>query len=456
MKFIMFSISLCLFISAHSQLSTYRGLVQRKVLFNKILKPQLEKHPLTLKDEKQVADFFALLEKTWADEAADSLKKYPSSFSPEEYKQLDAYSYLWALASVQQQMDAGNTHADQLIYNYMAPAILRDLTTLERLRNYEVISQIDAGSLGNTLAIGTMPSVNKQTFLASAEVYKKANQVFTSLLDSRDTNVSKASAMHLKSMEVNRNPILAGKAFYSGQPDSALRYLLTGLAAHAYSPSRAIGLSKKLVPALLQKGNKTACLELLQSMASNITPDNLDRDALLQLYLQVDPADGRSLCDAALARSTGPIFTSTGSSVTLPGKWSFIVNPISTEQISKAKYIFVDLWYSSCGPCIAEIPELNEFAASIKERDDMLFISINTDYLNGGKQADFVKKRSGDFNIKFPVIYDDAILQLSKQLGVDSYPHKFILDAKGNLITKADQSPLSLDSFNLFLKENKR
>jgi len=456
MKVVLIFISLCLFTSAGAQVSAYRGMVQRKTLFTKIVNPQLDKQPLTLKDEKQIAEFFFLLEKTWIDEAADSLKKYPSSFSPEEYKQLDAYSYLWALTSVQQKMDAGNTHADQLIYNYMAPAMLRDLTILERVRNYEVISQIDAGSLGNTLAIGTMSSVTKETFLASAEVYKKANQVFSSLLDSRDTNVSKASAMLLKSMEVNRNPIYAGKAFYSGQLDSTLYYMLTGLARHMYSPSRAMGLSKKLIPVLLQKGNKNACLELLQAMATNITPENLDREALLQLYIQVDPVEGRMLCDAALARRTGPVFASNGSSITFPEKWSFIVNPVSSAQISKAKYIFVDIWYSSCGPCIAEIPELNEFTASIKDRNDVLFISINTDYFNGKKETEFVKKRSNDYNIKFPVIYDDAVLQLSKQLGVKSYPCKFILDAQGNLITKTDHSRLSLESFTLFLKENKR
>ncbi|WP_255157612.1 hypothetical protein [Ferruginibacter sp. HRS2-29] len=118
-----------------AQVQTQRGFLQRVVTFNKVLHPQLSKTPLTLTDGKPIDDFFSLLEKNWADASIDSLKKYPSSFTNEEYKRLDAYTYLWALASVKQDMNAASTHTNQLVRLYMAPALLRDLTMLERLRN---------------------------------------------------------------------------------------------------------------------------------------------------------------------------------------------------------------------------------------------------------------------------------------------------------------------------------
>jgi hypothetical protein len=79
----------------------------------------------------------------------------------------------------------------------------------------------------------------------------------------------------------------------------------------------------------------------------------------------------------------------------------------------------------------------------------------NTDYQQDGKPVDFVRKRSEEYRIGFPVVYDNDKIKLAGQVGVESYPFKFILDAKGNVIAKTDMSPLSLESFRLFLSENK-
>lgn len=439
--------------AVRSQPLKSRAALQKEVIFSQIVKPQLDKGPLLLKNEKEVADFFKLIEDTWAKHSADSLKKYPSSMNLDEYKRLDAYTYVWALSSIKQEIDAGSKHADQLVTSYMVPAMNRDLAILEKLRNKEAMDLMHIGTIGNTLALGTMASVNKETFLLTAELFNNTNRVFFSLLTSSDSSIRIASEQQLKKLEVNINPVLAGTAFYSGKADTAMQYIMTGLVEGRYSPSRAIGLTKKIIPFFMQKGQQSNCLRLLQSLAQHITEDNLNRDTLLALYLQVDPQKGYLLYNDVISRQSGSSFIVSTKKINLPADWTFLLNGITDEQIKKAKYILIDFWHSACGPCIGEIPELNQFNESIKSRNDILFISVNTDHFNTKRDAGYVTKRSADWNILFPVIYDNTFTKLNEQFAVSMYPMKFIIDNKGNLVTKKDNAALSLSSFELFMKE---
>ncbi len=453
---LLFFLFFCLFAySSNAQAQIQRGFLQRMVISSEVIKPQFSKGPLKLTEGKPIDEFFALLEKIWAEAAGDSLKKYPSSFTTEEYKRLDAYTYLWALASIKQDVDAASTHTNQLLQLYMALALLRDLNMLERLRNLEAISQIDAGSLGNLLALGTRSTASHETQLATIAVYNKGAQLFYSLLAAKDTLISKAAANRLQLMKPYEYTIRANEAFYNNKSETVLHYLSMGLANHQFPHSKAIELSKKLVPVLLEKGKQKECIDLLHAIAQGASAENIDKEGLLDLYKQVDRDNAIQLYQDAIASLHQTTFSSTGFSISLPTTWNFLVNSLTPQRVAKAKYILLDFWYTSCGPCIREIPELNDFWKSISSRDDVVFISVNTDYINGNKNEDYVRSRSAGLNINFPVVYDNIQLKLGTQLEVASYPFKVIMDVKGNIIYPSDKAAISLTSFALFLNQLK-
>jgi thiol-disulfide isomerase/thioredoxin len=139
--------------------------------------------------------------------------------------------------------------------------------------------------------------------------------------------------------------------------------------------------------------------------------------------------------------------------VKLPQNWNFVANAIPAEKIKKVKYYLVDFWYTDCEPCILKIPEFNAFYDKFKNRDDVAFISINTDYLNGKLNENHVLKRSKELHIKFPVVYDNVNSKLNNQLSVHSYPSKFIINNLGEVIAKTDNSELSRTTFEILIKE---
>jgi thiol-disulfide isomerase/thioredoxin len=139
----------------------------------------------------------------------------------------------------------------------------------------------------------------------------------------------------------------------------------------------------------------------------------------------------------------------------LPQKWNLIVNIIPQEKIKNAKYILVDFWYSSCPPCIAEVPKLNELYSVLKGRGDIIFISINADFPQTQKDSSYVFEVAKKHNIKFPVVSDNKQINFTKQFNVSVYPSKFIINNQGQLIAKEDGSLITLSSFYDFIKISK-
>jgi thiol-disulfide isomerase/thioredoxin len=139
----------------------------------------------------------------------------------------------------------------------------------------------------------------------------------------------------------------------------------------------------------------------------------------------------------------------------LPQKWNLILNSISQEKIRNAKYILIDFWYSNCPPCIAEVPKLNEFYSVLKDREDIIFISINDDLSHAQKDSSDVFEVAKKYSIKFPVVSDNKQTNFTKQFNVSGYPSKFIINNQGQLITKENGSPINLSSFYDFIKINK-
>jgi len=106
----------------------------------------------------------------------------------------------------------------------------------------------------------------------------------------------------------------------------------------------------------------------------------------------------------------------------------FVTTDLNGEKISltdlKEKIVVLNFWFTSCQPCILEIPELNKLVEKYKDQN-VAFIAITF-----SKETD-LKKFFSNHKFDFTIVAD---LGLIKQYKVDSYPTSMIIDEKGEII----------------------
>jgi thiol-disulfide isomerase/thioredoxin len=246
------------------------------------------------------------------------------------------------------------------------------------------------------------------------------------------------------------------KHYFNNQQDISFTYFVTGISTNKYPKENVMPFGKTLIKFYLSKGENDKCFAILNNLFFNTTNDVLPRDTLSKWYNIVDPANGSKIYNETLSKFSSNYFkTDKRSPIHLPQKWNLILNSVSQEKIKNAKYILIDFWYSNCSPCIAEVPKLNEFYSVLKDREDLVFISINADFSHTQKDSSYVFETAKKYSIKFPVVSDNKQTNFTKQFNVSGYPSKFIINNQGQLIAKEDGSLITLSSFYDFIKINK-
>ncbi|MCG2613276.1 TlpA family protein disulfide reductase [Terrimonas sp. NA20] len=430
-----------------------RSQMQTMHFYSAVLKPQLDKGAVRIETSADVDKFFVTLQDSWNLVATDSMKKYPTPLTEQEFRQLDAYIYFWAIASASQDLDIADKIGSHLVRKYMIPAMRSDMATITRLKSIEALSLVHAGTLVNTVNIGSSIHADREAILATWELHKDLTKVFKELTAGSDSLVRNAANRHLRNMQNTFYPLNASAAFYSGNNKEAFLKLSEGLNAERFPGRKAVHLAKQMLTSYGEMNQTEESFALLDTLALHVSPEFLGRDTLRNFYLQIDKNKGPVRYATILKKLPASAFFTSSSSVTLPKKWAFLLNEIPAEKIGKAKYFLFDFWYTACGPCIKEIPELNEFYTKLLKRDDIILISINTDAANGHNDESYVTDKSKQYKISFPVVYDRAASSLAEQLKVQGYPQKFILDKQGRLVNKLDAQSHTLESFELLLKE---
>ncbi len=101
---------------------------------------------------------------------------------------------------------------------------------------------------------------------------------------------------------------------------------------------------------------------------------------------------------------------------------------ISNESL-KGKIVVLNIWASWCGPCLKEIPELNELVDLYATDTNVVFIAMTDD------KPETVKAFLETHPFKYQHISETKsfLKQFSKTL-IFSYPQSFVIDKQGNII----------------------
>ena len=95
------------------------------------------------------------------------------------------------------------------------------------------------------------------------------------------------------------------------------------------------------------------------------------------------------------------------------------------------KYTLIDFWFSHCGPCIAQFPELKEVYNTYRDKGFNI-IGISVDYEND--EIDWRKAIE-----KHELVWEQLWDKNGKKSGkyyINSYPTNFLLDASGKILQK--------------------
>ncbi|WP_256003992.1 redoxin domain-containing protein [Pedobacter deserti] len=95
----------------------------------------------------------------------------------------------------------------------------------------------------------------------------------------------------------------------------------------------------------------------------------------------------------------------------------------------KGKWLVMDFWGTWCGPCRAEMPDVNRFSDEVKDgkHKNVQFLSVACN-----DQEDKVKAYLEENNFGIPVAMSDGIIQ--RNYSIRGYPSKIIVSPEGKMI----------------------
>lgn len=116
-------------------------------------------------------------------------------------------------------------------------------------------------------------------------------------------------------------------------------------------------------------------------------------------------------------------------------------NAVTKDIFADYDLTMVNLWTTTCGYCIEEMPVLNELRKEFQD-DGVSFniISVcmdigNTEEINDAnlKKAKEIIEKAG---VEYPNLIPDSVLLEGRLNGIQAFPESFFVDSEGNVVSE--------------------
>ena len=128
---------------------------------------------------------------------------------------------------------------------------------------------------------------------------------------------------------------------------------------------------------------------------------------------------------------------------------------VSSDIFAENSVTVVNFWFSSCAPCVGELPELNALNEELMEKGGAV-IGINTDTLGGNSdsisEAKKILEKQGALyrNLYFDDASKDAIDFANS---ITAFPTTYLVDRSGNIIGEPLRGSFDNEASMKMLKE---
>ena len=346
-----------------------------------------------------------------------------------------------------------------VLSEYMIPAFVADLADFKSKVTAEKAVLIrksnTANTLGFAIACNTLPPnrwIQLKSIAADLPVV-----IDTYLAEGAfaDAHIEK-SLRSVRAMATNYTPFLVIKdAFYEGRLDEAFIGLEQLFEEKRHETVFLVWVGQQLAFRYRDIEKIDRALATLDLLTESTDDANLSRDSLSVWYAAVDVSHGPDRFEKAVAEPTPSVLVPTDEQIMLSGRYLDLTSgePFDLARLA-GKIVLFDFWYTSCSPCIAEIPDLNAFAEAYQDRDDFVFVSVCSDGLFDLKSEAEVRAFIKEMGIGYLTLYDQPENSLTERFDIIGYPTKIMLNAQGELLRRpVKNDPISLKVAEKYLSD---
>lgn len=177
--------------------------------------------------------------------------------------------------------------------------------------------------------------------------------------------------------------------------------------------------------------NNAAVEESAQSQNENQTETNIDAEINSETEKETENAteENTEAGSGEEAVSNEETYTLTFEAETIDGK------PLTSDCFAQSKLTMINVWATYCNPCLSEMPDLGEIAASY-DTEEFQLIGIISDVSveSGEEDIENAKELITQTKADYPHLLLNESLYSNLVGAVDSVPTTFFVNRKGEIL----------------------